>query len=842
MQSEARARIKINKLLEEAGWRFFDDAKSPANIVLENYTKMTRASMDALGEDFEKAHGGFLDFLLLDAMGFPAIVLEAKSEDKDPMIGKEQAREYAQAQKARFILLSNGNLHYLWDLERGNPYIITTFPTPDSIGHLNAYKPNPERLISEEVGVDYIARTQNPAYDKDPRWLDGSARVDYIKEQGLKFLRPYQIQAIKALQAAAKAGDDRYLFEMATGTGKTLIAGAVIKLFLKTGNARRVLFLVDRIELEDQAKRNFIRILKNDFTVQTYKENRDDWRSAEVVVTTVQSLQVDNKYRRIFAPTDYDFIISDEAHRSIGGNSRAVFEYFIGHKLGLTATPKDYLKKMDPSKVSEQDPREWERRLLMDTYKTFGCEQGQPTFRYSLVDGVKDGWLVNPTVADARTEITTQLLSDQGYSVMVLNDEGEEVEKLFTQRDFEHKFFSDETNKVFCETFIKHALRDPLSGEIGKTIVFCVSQNHAATITKLLNELADKAFPGKYRSDFAIQVTSRIPGAQLFTVNFVNNNLLGTTAFLPGYKSGRARACVTVGMMTTGYDCEDILNLCLMRPIFSPTDFIQIKGRGTRKYTFTAELLDEFGARVTRKEEKKQYKLFDFFANCEYFEEKFNYDEVLELPKRGRKGEGPIGPLPPAVPPDYENVEPDPLKTFEVSEVGPDGMKIDRMFFQRFEEKVKADPFVKEQAEKGDLDAIGEHIKENLFGRPEDFFDLEKLRRALHLDRRLTLRELVEKVLGIIPYLKLKDELLEDELAKFVSIHKPESAYIGPIRNFLKAYISDLEIREIVASGEYARLATNAKVTLEDFRALGPWREVIPQYVRDYVTLNMFNS
>lgn len=160
MQKEARARIKINKLLEEAGWRFFDGPEGTANIVLEHYTKLTRAALDAMGEDFEQAHGGFLDFLLLDSKGFPAIVLEAKSEDKDPMIGKEKAREYAQAQKARFIILSNGNLHYLWDLERGNPNVITSFPTPDSIGHLGAYKPNPERLISEEVGEDYVARTQ----------------------------------------------------------------------------------------------------------------------------------------------------------------------------------------------------------------------------------------------------------------------------------------------------------------------------------------------------------------------------------------------------------------------------------------------------------------------------------------------------------------------------------------------------------------------------------------------------------------------------------------------------------------------------------------------------------
>ncbi len=138
---------------------------------------------------------------------------------------------------------------------------------------------------------------------------------------------------------------------MATGTGKTLTAAAVIKLFLRTGNARRVLFLVDRLELEDQAKKAFAALLsRTTFKTVIYKENRDDWRRAEIVVTTVQSLLFNNKYQQLFSPTDFDLVISDEAHRSIGGNARAVFDYFIGYKLGLTATPRDYLKQLRQSR------------------------------------------------------------------------------------------------------------------------------------------------------------------------------------------------------------------------------------------------------------------------------------------------------------------------------------------------------------------------------------------------------------------------------------------------------------------------------------------------------------
>ena len=219
-------------------------------------------------------------------------------------------------------------------------------------------------LILEE---DYIALTQKPDYEKDPRHSNELLRDGYIDENKLRFLRKYQVRAIERIQEEVKAGKDRFLFEMATGTGKTLTSAAVIKLFLRTGNARRVLFLVDRLELEDQANKAFKLYLHNDYTSSIYKENRDDWRRSEIVVSTVQSFLSKNKYKRLFAPTDFDLVISDEAHRSIGGNSRAVFEYFMGYKLGLTATPKDYLKRIDTDELSDKDPRELERRMLLDT-------------------------------------------------------------------------------------------------------------------------------------------------------------------------------------------------------------------------------------------------------------------------------------------------------------------------------------------------------------------------------------------------------------------------------------------------------------------------------------------
>jgi len=837
---EAHARIKINRLLEEAGWRFFDDANGKANIQLEPNIKITQPDIDAFGQDFETVKDGFIDFLLLDDKGFPLLVLEAKSEDKNPLSAKEQARKYAKSQNCRFVILSNGNLHYFWDLSRGNPYVITRFPEPSSVkGYEDHSHPNPDKLISEPVNNDYIALTQHPNYQNEAAWKNEAERASFVTSNKLRFLREYQSRAVHAIQHAVREGKDRFLFEMATGTGKTTIAAAVIKLFLRTGNARRVLFLVDRLELEDQADKAFKLLLKNDFRTVIYKENRDDWRKAEIVVTTVQSLLFNNKYEKLFSPTDFDLVISDEAHRSIGGNARAVFEYFVGYKLGLTATPKDYLKKFDQSDV--RDPRELERRLLRDTYRTFGCEDSQPTFRYSLLDGVKDGFLINPVVVDARTDVTTQLLSDKGYIVDLPSDEDADEEVTYKQRDFEKKFFSEATNRLFCKTFLEKALPDPVSGEIGKSIVFSVSQHHAAKLTQILNEMANVLFPGKYNSDFAVQVTSLVSDAQQFTINFTNNNLMGSANFLDSYRTSKARVCVTVGMMTTGYDCPDLLNLCLIRPIFSPTDFIQIKGRGTRKHNFLEQLLDSDHKSMVRNPHKSRYKLFDFFANCEYFEEEFNYDEVLKLPKPSKPGGG-EGPEPPPPAGEYENFDPDTLLIARETRIGLEGMKIDRMFFNKFEDRVKDDPLIKAHVEQGKWDQVIDYVNEEIMDKPEEYFTLDKLRHAAGVDRRLSMREIIEKVLGLIPSFKSKDELLEEEFAKFIADYKPEEPEaIVPMKYYFKAYATDANLREIIESRRYTDLHTHPSFTMRNFRSVPKeWRVRIPEYIKYYVPLNQF--
>lgn len=840
LQNEAHARIKINHLLEEAGWRFFDNHEGKANILLENHVKITQQEIDAWGNDYEKTKSGSLDFLLVDTNNKPICVLEAKKESLHPLVAKEQARKYANTVGAQFIILSNGIVHYLWNLQKGNPKPIYKFPSPDEIGAIKEWNPDRKVLAAEPVSIDYIVTVQMPDYAQKPGWKGSVEKSkDFIWTNGLRFLRPYQLNAISKLQHAVREGKDRFLFEMATGTGKTLTAAAVIRLFLRTKNARKVLFLVDRLELEDQAWKAFTNYLKPDYTSFIFKEHKSDWRKADIVVTTIQSLMFDNKYRSQFTPTDFDLLISDESHRSISGNARAVFEYFNGYKLGLTATPKDYLKGVDPDKVKENDPREIERRMLRDTYATFGCEGGDPTFRYSLIDGVKDGFLVNPRVLDARTEITTQLLSDEGYAVAISSEEGEETE-TFVSRDFERKFFSDKTNRVFCQTFLENALRDPITNEIGKTIIFAVSQNHARKLTEILNEFAEQLFSGKYNSDFALQVTSQVGDAQQMTINFTNNNLNGKTNWLEGYKSGKTRVCVTVGMMTTGYDCPDLLNLCMMRPIFSPSDFVQIKGRGTRKNTFEFKHRNELGEDEHIKHEKEFFKLFDFFANCEYFEDKFDYDEKLKLPKpKQGNGEGGGG----GVDLDkYTSFIPDPLAILNEQQIGYEGMKIDRMLFKKFEDRIVMDDIIKMNVELGNWEQVVSHIQHEIFDKPEEYFNLEKLRKAAKIDRKVSIREMVEKIFGIIPKFKSKDELLEEEFDKFISIYPPdEDVNLRALKYFFKAYIVDGEIRKIIETKDFHALQTNPTLTISQYKEVAAkYREMIPLYIKDYINLDRF--
>jgi type I restriction enzyme R subunit len=278
-----------------------------------------------------------------------------------------------------------------------------------------------------------------------------------------------------------------------------------------------------------------------------------------------------------------------------------------------------------------------------------------------------------------------------------------------------------------CEAFLKHAQHDP-AGQIGKSIIFAVNQNHATSLTKILNDI---------QPNLAVTITSRVPDASSIAKEFRDGKRV-------------ERVAVSVDMLSTGYNCQDLLNVVLMRPVFSPTEYIQIKGRGTRRYTF----------RVGNTEYKKQYFfILDFCGVAEYFEETYDYSVPLPVPRATGKSK-PTEPedqkteptssqkqTSPDVPttegqPDTKAATAVPgipvwegrdlIVSEEVRIVGPDGERVDVMTFRgSFERDLREfnqkDSEFHEAVEDEDDDKIETILGERFFHKPEMFYSPDKL-------------------------------------------------------------------------------------------------------------------
>jgi type I restriction enzyme R subunit len=275
-------------------------------------------------------------------------------------------------------------------------------------------------------------------------------------------------------------------------------------------------------------------------------------------------------------------------------------DYFVGAiRIGLTATPKDFLKNIDINKLSLDDPRAVELRIQRSTYRYFGCEDGKATYQYNIQDGVKDGYLVPAKLHKMTSDITQQALSDQG-----LAGEGDFENENYKITDIEKKVSIPKRNELMMKEFLEYALKTPTS-EIGKTIIFAVNQRHALALEKILNNLRPE-FNGR----FAQTITSQVKGAHELAKDFRSD-----TVKLP-------RIAVSVDMLTTGFDAPEVLNIVLCRPVFEPTLYQQIKGRGTR---------------LCKEIDKKEFVIFDFCGVCEYFEEKYDWEAPLKVTEESAK-------------------------------------------------------------------------------------------------------------------------------------------------------------------------------------------------------------
>lgn len=764
--SEAFSRVLIDKALEASGWNLLD----PGRVRFELNTANGRA-----------------DYLLKDSLGRVLCILEAKREDLDPYDAKEQARGYAENLSAPFVILSNGREHWFWNYERANQrdaYRIERLPSPEDLDRVRLRNLQPPRsLQTEAVGPDYLR----------------SLRSDLT-------LRGYQI---KALNEIAKGYDDtnrrRFLLEMATGTGKTLLCAALIRRFLVTRNAERVLFIVDRVELAKQTMEDFNVVLA-EYKPVVYKTARrtGELLGSSVVVATIQSLTTGRRYREEFTPFYFDLVINDEAHRSIYGDAREAVQFFQATRIGLTATPKAYLKNVSVDLLATEDPKALEARQLRDTYHYFGCEPGQPTFRYDIIDAVRDPegpFLCLPKIIDCRSDITTQALQEAGWTVVV-----NEHEENFKIQDLERKIFTPHRNRVMCEAFLREAQRDP-TGEVGKSITFAVNQTHATALTKILNDMK----PG-----IALTITSRIPDA---------------SALAKEFRDGKRaeRIAVSVDMLSTGYNCRDLLNVVLMRPIFSPTEYIQIKGRGTRRFTFVVGNTEY---------EKRHYFLLDFCAVAEFFEEQYDYAAPLKLPAKDRRiasatryepEEG--GPGLREAGGAYEPVEGDESRrdvpvwegadrivSQEVRIIGPNGEKVDVMTFRgSFERDLRefadADPDLQDAVEAEDDDAIETILQERFYHRPEMFYAPDKL--IISYGVPAPTPAFVYNVLGKRP-LPTKDKVIADtvdSIAARFNLRYADQKWVNATAELVS---EDTQALSDFMAGRYQRLFERSQ-----FRTLG---------------------
>ena len=158
----------------------------------------------------------------------------------------------------------------------------------------------------------------------------------------------------------------------------------------------------------------------------------------------------------------------------------------------------------------------------------------------------------------------------------------------------------------------------------------------------------------------------------------------------------------------------------------------------------------------------------------------------------------------------YEHLGADIIASVREETIGYEGMKIDRMFFEKFEDTVRENETIAAAVEAGQWDRVIDYVNREVFDKPEEYYTLDKLRKAAAVDRRLTLREILEKIFGLIPRFKSKDELLEEEFAKFVADTKPEEAEAIPaIKTYFKAYVTSDQVRHIIESRHFTDLATN---------------------------------
>ena len=505
---------------------------------------------------------GYVDYVLWGDDGKPLALVEAKKTTADPQVGQQQAKLYADCLEQMhgqrpLIFTTNGYTTWLWDDTTYPPRQVAGFYKKDALA----------RLI--------LRRGQRGA-------LDVAQVKDAIAE------RYYQKRAIGSAAAQFATARRKALLVMATGTGKTRTAIALVDLLQRAGWAKRALFLADRVSLVNQACNAFKAHLPESSPVNLVTEKDTEGRVYVCTYPTMLGMIDETQAgagstEARFGVGHFDLVIIDEAHRSVYQRYGAIFRYFDALLVGLTATPREEVDK--------------------NTYDLFELEPGVPTDAYELTEAVRDGFLVPPRVEQVdlrfpREGIDYASLSDAEKAQWESLDWGDDVEEkgLPTQVNaaaINSWLFNRDTVDKVLQHLMENGHKVEGGDRLAKTIIFARNHDHARFIEERFNH----HYP-QHAGHFARVIDNRAKYPQSLIDDF-------------SQKDKPPHIAISVDMLDTGIDVPEVANLVFFKPVYSKIKFWQMIGRGTRLCP------DLYGPGA----DKQDFRVFDFCFNFDFFRE-----------------------------------------------------------------------------------------------------------------------------------------------------------------------------------------------------------------------------
>jgi type I restriction enzyme R subunit len=634
---ETDTRMIIDRKLRDAGW----DIENKSQVTTEESAKKGRA-----------------DYLLKDRRGRPLAVIEAKRFLIDPEIGKQQAYEYAKNLGCDFIFLSNGDDIYFWD-----------------------YKNRPEQKVSTFFSQRDLEKLLVLRKSRKPLSVIPIPNKVFVQGE-TKEIRPYQKEAIQAMDKAIESGKRKMLIVMATGTGKTLNIAVQIKRMFDAGLIERVLFLVDRIELGKQAQETFNDYLREYPSELLYGGRQK--RESSIIIGTLPTIysQLQN-----FTSGYFDLVISDEAHRSIYHLYQSVLNYFDAIKIGLTATPSMYIDR--------------------NTYQLFDCwdekeQKGRPTFKYGLREGIKEGFLAGYDITRIDTKVSLEGIKYE--------------EEDYHPEDLERIINVPARNKQIVQAYREEEEKRQIKKQ-RKAIVFAVTQKHAAQLNYYFNQ----AYP-EFKGRYAEIITSNVPDADQAIKRFKQEEF--------------PYVAVSVGMLDCGFDAPKVENILMVRPTKSPILYQQMRGRGSRlcpKISKTSFIIYDFVG-VTRDFNDESYnpysEILEHRKGIPWGTELEELtEEEKEIPENIRRI---FVQVPEEAP---ENV--DMIVKREYVEIGPEGERVDVDDYQtqwqrEIQSLVEVNPLIKKIKDGQEL--TNEEVRElsEKLNSPDFYFNEANLKASYH--------------------------------------------------------------------------------------------------------------